>query len=225
MYSVKVAVSTVADGSMYLRSEPGNETILDNRDRWFNTHGLSTSNATRVYITYDGDDFLRYSEVGESDKGSGMVDDKIVQSDALITTSFDHVLFLPVADCIATTIFDPEHGKLMLTHLGRHSLEQEGGVRSVEYMVKKYGSRPESLQVWATPSVGKEAYPIYKLGGKGMKEVFFEQMAKAGVVRESITDISVDTATDTSYYSHSEYLKGNKPQGSHAMLAVMYKVT
>lgn len=222
MNSVKVAVSTVANGSMYLRAEPDNEAIAANREQWFASFGLHTNDATRVFVTFtDGEDYCRYVEVNESNKGQGMHDDAVVHADALITTTPGHILFLPVSDCIATTLFDEEHGVLMLSHLGRHSLEQDGGVKSVEYLQAKYGSRPEALQVWTAPSINKAAYPIHKLEGKGMKEAFFEQMERAGVMRRNITDNAADTGTDANYYSHSEYLKGNKAQGSHAMLAVM----
>lgn len=219
---VHVAISTVADGSMYLRRDPGNQPIQDNRSRWFAGHGLKTSDATRVFVTFDDtDDFCRYVLVGESEMGQGMADDAVVRADALITTTPGHVLFLPVADCIATTIFDEEHGVLMLTHLGRHSLEQDGAVRSVQYLTKHFSSRPEALKVWTTPSVNRDVYPIFKLNNMGMKDAFFEQMHRAGVPRSAITDNAADTETDPHYYSYSEFLKGHKPEGSHAMLAVM----
>lgn len=222
MGSVTVAVSTVTDGSMYLRREPGNSEIIENRRRWFAAHDVDATDATRVYVTFDDtEDFCRYAEVDATNKGQGMADDNVVHADALITTTPGHVLFLGVADCIATTIFDEEHGVLMLTHLGRQSLEQDGGVKSVKYLTKHYGSNPASLKVWTTPSVNKEVYPIFKLNGMGMKEAFFEQMSRAGIAAENISDSTADTAEHPDYYSYSEFLKGNKPEGSHAMMAVM----
>jgi hypothetical protein len=220
--TVTVAVSTIADGSMYLRSEPGNSEIIENRKRWFAAHSIEAADATRLFVTFDDtEDFCRYVEVDASNKGQGMADDNVVHADALITATPGHALFLGVADCIATTLFDEEHSVLMLTHLGRHSLEQDGGLRSVQYLTKHYGSDPAALKVWTTPSVNKEVYPIFKLNGMGMKEAFFEQMSRAGIVAKNIIDISADTAVDPDYYSHSEFLKGNKPEGSHAMIAVM----
>ncbi len=222
MPDVRVAISTIDDGSMYLRREPESQPIQDNRSRWFASHGFSTKDATRVFVTFDDtEDFCRYSIVGDNEKGQGMADDDVVHADALVTTTPGHVLFLPVADCIATTIFDEEHGVLMLTHLGRHSLEQDGGVRSVEFLAKQFGSRPEALRVWTTPSINREVYPIFKLNNVGMKDAFFEQMNRAGVPRASIIDNDADTEADPRYYSYSEFLKGHKPEGSHAMLAVM----
>lgn len=91
----------------------------------------------------------------------------------------------------------------------------------MQYLIEHYDSDPATLKVWASPSVNKEVYPIFKLNGAGMKEAFFEQMNRAGVSIQNIVDMSADTAVHPDYYSYSEFLKGNKPEGSHAMIAVM----
>lgn len=150
-----------------------------------------------------------------------MRDGDVPLADALVTTTPDLALFLPVADCVATTLYDEEHGVLMLSHLGRHSLEQQGGMKSVEYLIKNFNTHPEALKVWLGPAPSKETYPIFKLDNQGMKEAVFQQLQKAGVTFENITDNPADTATDERYFSYSEFLKGNKPEGRIAMVAVM----
>ncbi len=219
--AIAVATSTTQDGSMYIPEDQENAEIIQNRTKWLAKQGVAMSDATRLHITYDGDDFCRYRIVDETSKGEGMKSVG-VPADALVTTTPGHALFLPVADCVATTLFDEEHGVLMLAHLGRHSLEQQGGTRSVAFLVDNFGTNPENLKGWLAPAPNKEVYPIFKLGGQGMKEAAFEQLQKAGVQIENITDNPADTATDDAYYSHSEYLKGNKSSdGRFAMMAVM----
>ena len=220
--SVRVALSTVANGSMHHRDDPDDPQVLKNRTEWLRTQGLSPDTTTRVVIEFTGDDYCRYKKVDPAEYGVNMYGYDEFPADALVTTTPGHALFLPVADCIATTIYDPEHEVLMLTHLGRQSLEQEGGVRSVEFLTREYGTDPKKLQVWTSPTINKEAYPIFKLDNKGMREVFFEQMARAGVKSEQINDHGGDTGTDDQFFSYSEYLKGNKPQaGCHAIVAVL----
>jgi copper oxidase (laccase) domain-containing protein len=108
----------------------------------------------------------------------------------------------------------------MLSHLGRHSLEVNGGVKSVEYLQSHYGSKPEDIHVWLSASIGKDKYPILKLDNKGMKEVVHEQLRTAGILPENIIDDVADTGVHPEYFSHSEFLKGNKPEdGCHAMAA------
>lgn len=207
---------------MHNRRDPLDESVIRNRSTWLTSQGIDPVDTTRLLIRFEGDDYCRYRVLDDSDKGVNMYDDDDFIADAIITTQPGHALMLPVADCIATTVYDPENEVLMLTHLGRQSLEQDGGVRSVAFLTEEYGSLPEKLQVWISPTISKDAYKIYKLDNKGMKEVFFEQMERAGVLRSNITDNPADTGTTPEYYSYSEHLKGNKPvDGCHAMVAVM----
>lgn len=220
--SVTVAFSTVADGSMHNRRDPLDVVAIANRERWLRSEGIQPDATTRLLISYDGDDFCRYKEVDTAEQGLNMHGDDGFVADALVTKTPGHALFLPVADCVATVLYDPEHEVLMLTHLGRHSLEQQGAYQSIKYLIDTYDSRPEALRVWLSPSINKDAYPIFKLDNKGMKEALYEQLAEAGVATTQVTDIDADTGTDERYYSYSEYLKGNKPEdGCHAVVAAL----
>lgn len=216
-----VALSEVADGNMYTPSDQTNKQVIDNRHDWLKRHGSSLEDATRLYVTYDTDSFCRYRIVDASNKGEGMRDGNTEQVDALVTTERNHTLFLPVADCVAATLFDKDNGVLMLSHLGRHSLEQQGGTNSVAFLEKEFGSNPKTIEVWLGPAPNKEVYPIFKLNNQGLKEAALEQLATAGILPSNIHDTVADTATDGRYFSFSDYLKGNQPEGRFAMMAVM----
>lgn len=218
-----VAISKVVNGSMHNRNNPLDEEVIASRTEWLRSLDLDIYKAARVRVSFEeGDNYCRYREVDTSNMGEGMFNADSPAADALVTTTPGMALFLPIADCVATTIFDEDNGVLMLTHLGRQSLEQEGGVRSVEYLKERYGSKPENLKIWLSPTVNKDAYKIYKLDNKGMKEVLYEQLEKAGVDLANVIDNKDDTATNPEYYSYSEFLKGNKPiDGCYAMVAVM----
>ncbi len=219
---VLVALSSVADGSMHNRNDAQDGTVLAARAAWLVKNAIDPARTTRLCVSYDTDDYCRYKEVGESDFGVSMKGFDGEVADALITITSGHALFLPVSDCIATTIYDPEHQVLMLTHLGRQSLEQQGALQSVRYLVAHYNSSVSKLQVWTSPTINKDTYKIFKLDNKGMKEAFFEQMHEAGIQDSQINDHIADTGTDDAYFSYSQYLQGNKPQdGSHAMVAMI----
>lgn len=221
--NITVAISTIQDGNMYIPDDQENNEIVQNRSDWLEKLEIDIAHTTRLHITYDGDDFCRYRFVDATNRGEGMKS-LGVPADALVTTTPGLALFLPVADCVATTLFDEATGVVMLSHLGRHSLEQQGGVKSVEYLVKEFGVNPTHLKVCLGPAPNKEVYPIYKLNNQGMKEATFAQLRAAGVQPENIIDNPADTATDDKYYSHSEFMKGNKPEaGRFAMVAVMKK--
>ncbi|MFZ2126570.1 MAG: laccase domain-containing protein [Candidatus Microsaccharimonas sp.] len=222
MTDILVAISTVADGSMYNRHDKADASVIHNREVFLKKHHISLEQTTRVRTLYEGDNYCRYKEATEAEKGDGMKDDQVAISDGLVTTNLNHALFLPVADCVGAVLYDPKKQVLMVSHLGRHSLEQGGGIKSVAYLKEKYGCDPKDLKVWLTPAPGKDAYPIWKLDNKGMKEVTFEQLSIAGILPENITDNPADSTKDVNYYSYSEFLKGNrKKDGDHVVVAMM----
>ncbi|HEY8992283.1 MAG TPA: polyphenol oxidase family protein [Candidatus Microsaccharimonas sp.] len=222
MTRIVVATSTVADGSMFQNYDPENATIVAHRKKFLETHDISIDHTTRLKITYDTTDFCRYSEVTSAHKSDGMYGGRDVAHDALVTKELDHALFLPVADCVAATFYDPIHQVLGLAHLGRHSLEQNGGEKFVAYLKDRYESDPKDIEVWLGPAPGKDAYQIWTLDNKGMKEATLEQLRAAGIQDENITDTLAETDKDATYFSHSEFLKGNqRTDGDHAMVAIM----
>lgn len=217
-----VLISQVPDGNMYMPDDQENQDVISNRIGFFKKHNLSIDHASRVNILYEGDDYRRYIEVDESDKGKGMRGNDIAPADALVTRTPGHVLFLPLADCVGMIVYDPDHRVLMLSHVGRHSLEQNGAYTSIQYLATTYGSDKTRLQVWLTPAPGRKNYPVYAFGGRDFKEIVFEQLDAAGVPRENITNNPLDSTTDDRYFSHSEFLAGRRSNdGRYCIATVM----
>lgn len=207
---------------MYNRYDMLDAAVIKNRRTFLKQQGIELSQTTRVAFSYDTERFTRYHILSVEEKGAGMLDHSSPDADALLTTEKNHALFLPVADCIGAVIYDPSKQVLMMSHLGRHSLEQQGAKASVLFLVEQFHSDPSELEVWMTPAAGMENYPIWALDNKGMKEVALEQFQAAGIQSENITDNPIDTTTDKTYYSYSEFLKGNRPEdGDHAIVAMM----
>lgn len=220
--NVTVAVSTVADGSMFNRDDPTSLEVIDNRKKFLSSHAVHIDQTTRLKISYDTKDFCRYGEVTTENMGDGMYGPLEEPHDALVTREINHALFLPVADCVGATFYDSVHHILGLAHLGRHSLEQNGGQRFVEYLKARYDSNPKDIKVWLGPAPSKDAYPIWALDNKGMKEATFEQLRSAGIITENINDSIAETDKDARHFSHSQFLKGDQDtDGDHAMIAMM----
>jgi len=220
--NVIVAISTVADGSMYNRHDLSDPVIVNNRDTFLRSQGIDINQSTCMLPTFNTKDFCKYEEISEVAKGQGMKDDTAIRVDAIITTHKNHAVFLPIADCIGAIFYDPINQVLALAHLGRHSLEQNGGQKIVEHLRDNYGSVAATLKVWLTPSAGKDVYKIWALDNKGMKESAYEQFFAAGLLRENITDNNAETTSDKNYYSYSELLKGHRSEdGDHAIVAMM----
>ena len=221
MSHLLVATSTTKDGNMYNRHDPTDQSVIKNRRAFLKKHGISMQHSSRVRVNYDGDNFCRYITIDDSRKGHGMLDSAIEPADALIITRPNHALILPVADCIATVIYDPEHSVLMVSHLGRHSLEQHGAQKSIEYLVGHFESDPSQLQIYLSPSASKENYPIWALNNMGLKEAAHQQLTTAGISPQNINDNTAETDKDPLYYSYSEYQKGRQSEDADFMVVAM----
>jgi hypothetical protein len=220
--NVLVEVSKVIDGNMLIRNDLGNIQVRSNRQSFLAKHNIDMKQTTCVNIVYDGNNYKRYYEVSELHKGNGMYNDDNVAADALVTRTSNHALFLPIADCVGAAIFDPTKNILMLSHLGRHSLEQNGGFESINFLIKHYNCNPSDLLVWLTPAPGPDVYPMFAFNDRSIKSVIFQQLLVAGVQEANITDNPADTSKDPDYFSHSEFLKYNQPEdGRYAIVAMM----
>lgn len=207
-----VALSSVDDGNMRTGLEDSDEVVTENRRKFLSKNMIALQSTVLCGVTYDRENFTEYTAVKKQDKGRGMVPGtEMIVADALTTDEKDCALFLPLADCVGAILYDPaRQPRLMLAHLGRHSIEQDGVAKCLEFMKFKYGTKPEDLLIWIGPSPNGEEYPLWKRDNKSFREVVREDLASAGVREENIEVSGVDTVMDTNYFSHSEFLKGNR---------------
>jgi copper oxidase (laccase) domain-containing protein len=220
---VTVALSSAQDGNMSFKHD-GTHTALSNRKQFLEKAGVAIDDATLVQVSFEGvTDFARYVTLTDDQKGKGMLSPHSdLIGDALVVTKPGHAIFLPVADCSPTVIYDPKHRVLMVSHLGRQSTEIGGGKKSVEYLQREFGSDPLALKIWVGPTVGKESYQLHGLENKGIHEAILEQLHEVGVPAANIEVSQVDTATHPDYFSHSAFLKGTKTIDSRfTVVAVM----
>lgn len=218
---VIAAVSSVQDRNMKFGVHETDPEVIENRRAFLEKAGIDFTHTTLVALSYKTDDFAKYRVVDEADKADGMERASERYADALLTSHPGHALFLPVADCVGAILYDPIKKLLMVSHVGRHSVEIEGASKSVQFM-EKYGAKAENVKVWLSPAVGKASYPLHAFEGKSLQEVIIEQLQKAGVKTTRIEASSIDTATNKNYFSHSQFLKGNESiPGRFAIVAMM----
>jgi copper oxidase (laccase) domain-containing protein len=221
---VIIANSTAADGSM--KSIDRNfASVLPTRTAFLQKHEIDPADTALVQVTYGGDDFCRFRTLSDNDKGDGITRDATIEADALVVTNSDHALFLPLADCIGAVIHDPIKNILMVSHLGRHNLEQFAGTKCIQYLVDQHQVDPKDLTVWLSPAAGKENYPLYAFDNRSLHDVATEQLLAGGVLHDNITVSPIDSSVDQNYFSHSQFLKGNREtDGRFAVVAIMNEV-
>lgn len=218
-----VAVSSVDDGPMNFKGNDPDE-VQANRLAFLGQMGIEPVQATLLQVTFEDEtNFTRYKIIEDEHAGEGMLEAvSSLKADALIATRPEQAIFLPLADCVGTVIYDQTNQILMVSHLGRHSVEQAGGRKNIEYLASEFDSDPRDLLVWLSPAAGKENYPLHAFNGQGLHEVIIRQMQEAGVSRNNIEASHIDTTESDDYFSHSEFVAGNQPDdGRFAIVAMM----
>lgn len=221
---IAAAVSSVDDGNMKKKGMPIElqKKVDSNRQKFLLPIDVDLEQAVLVKLTYDKDDFTVYETVTAEDRGKGIVRDEGPFADALATCDKNVALFLPIADCVGAIIYDPKKEVIMVSHLGRHSTEQFGGTKSIQYLVRQFGCDPADILVWFSPSPSADSYPLFKFENRSLHEVNKEHFEAAGVKPENIEVCSTDTSSDTNYFSYSEFIKGNREaDGRFAVVAML----
>ena len=217
-----IHTSTVRDGSMKSVHSDDTRLVDTNRAAFLVKHDIQPTDTTLVRLEYGRSNYCEYYSLTSADKGDGIARISTIISDALVVTEPHHALFLPLADCIGAVIHDTAQNILMLSHLGRHNLEQFGGTKCIEYLVARHGCDPQNLTAWLSPAAGKKTYPLYAFDNRSLHDVATEQITAAGIPAANITASPIDSATDPDYFSHSQFLASN--QANDGRFAVVAKL-
>jgi copper oxidase (laccase) domain-containing protein len=229
-YTLQIGVSTRSDGTMLDRTKENRHDAETVKNRQDFCQKIAISYTACVYqiISYDpGTSFDTIVEVSApSIEG--------IFADVLYTETPGVGLFLPIADCVGTVLYDPVRHALALAHIGRHASIAKTMRKTIEYLTA-HGSDARNIKIWMAPSVDKEDYIMdyfdqlddpdwdgfavaktdrIHLDLKG----FNKNLAiKAGVQSENIEISPVNTARDKNYFSHSQ----GDLNGRFAVVAMM----
>lgn len=231
--NVLACVSSRQDGTVLDRAVGvHNPEIVTNRTRFCDEQGVSYGDVVYQRIKYD--DQQTYDQIADVDESHTCKHIDEVAADALVTGTKGVGLLLPVADCVATVLYDGNTGRLALAHLGRHSTVANLLPKLLTYMHDS-GSNPEDIIIWMAPAVKQAHYRMdyFDLSDAPEWREYCEQRdggfyldlqgynrARAierGVSPDNIHISPVDTATDSNYFSHSQ----GDTAGRFAVLAMI----
>lgn len=225
--------SSRQDGTVLDRSQPThNPSVLEVRQSICEQAGVSYENVVYQRVIYS--DTSTYDVLVEVDDTSTTRHLPDVAADGLFTRQPGVGLFLSVADCIVTVIFDPNKRFLAQLHMGRHSTLTALLTKAVDTF-KHYGSDLRDLRVWMAPAVTKNHYRLeyfdhaddaawhdfverrdngYYLDMQGYNQA---QLIACGIPAANITISPIDTFENENYFSH---FRGDR-HGRFAGLAMM----
>lgn len=235
---VLVCFSNVADGSV--ATGGGNKPTSENlrATKAFLEKNEFILPETRIFVTYSED--RTYTDIARvTDENIG----NAIPVDALYTTDPNVTISVPVADCVATVVYDPIVRMMCVLHLGRHA-STERLIEAFAYEVTRTANtKPENWHVWMSPSLqaaeNRMEYfnPPYiedwlefqSIDEEGKIHVDVpahnrDRFMKLGVPADNIYVSPVDTYTDTEYFSHRASVELNDPsRHGRMMVAAMMR--
>ena len=214
---VLVRVSSRQDGTLLDRTNGDRHEpeVVARRKAFCEQVGIDYDQCAYLIITYDGRRTYDIITEVSAPNTEG------VYTDVLYTESGGLPLFLPVADCIGTVIYDATRQALALAHIGRHASEADTLAKTIEFFSSK-GSQPQDLYIWMAPAVRQEHYRMEYFNMKDdpfwreycetkddgiyldLQGYNYARAISSGVLAEHITISPVDTADNPNYFSHSQ---------------------
>lgn len=231
---LQIVLSTVADGSM--AAGGGAASSPDHRlnvERFLAGKDFPLQR-TRLFVTYGDDNtYTDVVRVTADNAGGDIV------ADALYTADTGQTITLPIADCVATVVYDPIAGMLGLLHLGRHS-SMAGLIESfVIEVADSVGSDPRDWYIWMSPSIRskhdrldyfdppmadnwRDYTRVAKDGKLHIDTVGhnISRFVRAGVSQQHITVSPIDTYEDRRFYSQRAFSEtGDKSRLGRMLVA------
>ena len=88
------------------------------------------------------------------------VNERITETDALITEIHEVCISVLVADCVPLLFYDPDNQVVAAAHAGWRGTVQSIAVKVVEEMKRTFGSDPSAILAGIGPSIGPDSYEV-----------------------------------------------------------------
>ena len=138
------------------RGDP-DETVLTNYHRFCDAAGFSFDSL----VASAQDHHTEIRRVTKRECGIGIWRPRDQESvDGLLTDEPGVTLVTYYADCVPLYFLDPVHRAIGLAHAGWRGTVAGMGIKMVEAMAHKFGSRPEELLAAIGPSIGPCCYEV-----------------------------------------------------------------
>ncbi len=229
--------SDVSDGNMDYRfgAQPD---VESNRRRYLDKLGLNLDHA----VQQRGLEAEIHS-VTSADRGIGMkAAETGLKANTFITKQPGIALFLCIADCLPIMIYDSQQHVVALLHAARNSTNLMLTTKVVQTLMDHYNCHPQDMWVVCGPAIRSKSYvfdepvisdlvgpewrPFMQKLPNGRVAVDVpaynhDQLLKAGVPAAQIEDLSINTRTDSRFFSHVRSVEEHLPEGRFAAVVAL----
>ena len=138
--------------------------VKENYRRFFDAVGFALNNMVMSDQIHETDimkiDEKKIKEIKEESKG---IEDRVCKNiDGLITNLPNVPLVTFYADCVPLYFVDTVNKAIGLSHSGWRGTVKGMGIKTVEAMVREYGSNPENIVAVVGPSICQDCYEVSK---------------------------------------------------------------
>ena len=138
--------------------------VKENYRRFFDAVGFALNNMVMSDQIHETDimkiDEKKINEINEESEG---IEDRVCKNiDGLITDLLNVPLVTFYADCVPLYFVDTVNKAIGLSHSGWRGTVKGMGIKTVEAMVREYGSNPENIVAVVGPSICQECYEVSK---------------------------------------------------------------
>ena len=138
--------------------------VKENYRRFFDAVGLTLNNMVMSDQIHETDimkiDEKKINEINEESKG---IEDRVCKNiDGLITNLPNVPLVTFYADCVPLYFVDTVNKAIGFSHSGWRGTVKGMGIKTVEAMVREYGSNPENIVAVVGPSICQDCYEVSK---------------------------------------------------------------
>lgn len=228
---IELIFSAASDGSMATGGgQADGPQYAENTEAFLIKHGFGVERS-RVFVTYgDKRSYVDIERVSADNAG------QVISADALYTTEPGRAITLPVADCVATVVYDPVASMLGVLHLGRHSSVAGLIEHFVLEAADNVGSDPRDWLVWMSPSLRQnhDRMDYFSPADSDEWRDFVDQredgiyidvvghnrarFERAGVHPDNIAISPIDTYADERFFSHRAARELNQPNRQGRMM-------
>ena len=235
--AITYLTSTIADGSLMTLRNDDPDIAIENRQRFFEHHGIDPNRVISGYQTHCTGTHI----ATEADGGRGSLElaTRIPDTDALITRKKNLFLLVTIADCAPIAYYDPKHDVIALSHNGWKGTDLRLAEKVVQTLTDCFETNPSDLIINIGPCIHAESYihPIECLTRDvedtwgefiekrdndtyTMNTIGFnvDQLTNVGVPEEQIEIAPIDTYTSHEYFSFKRHKDTDEPDGRFVVM-------